>query len=156
MGFSFHNRKRDGGTVRALRKPADAEPSHDAEPARDTHGQRRSGASGDTSPTPQGPLNTSDLSESPGAVSSPEEEREAAGAAALDESGFIPLHEIVAMQWYYVDKNKQQQGPMSVQSLTAHWKDGRVHENSYVWAQGMGEWVKLNKMPDLLLVLTHA
>ena len=45
---------------------------------------------------------------------------------------------------------------MSVSALSSHWKEKLVHENSYVWTQGMAEWVKAKDMPDLLLVLTHS
>ena len=29
-------------------------------------------------------------------------------------------------------------------------------ENSYVWTQGIADWVKAKDMPDLLMVLTHS
>jgi len=144
VGFSFHNRKREAGHVKALRKPTDQVFNDEAFNDEEMVGHGGS------------PMGMSNLSESPGAVSSPEDLGQEEGRGGADGSRFIPLHEIVAMQWYYVDKNKQQQGPMSVQALTSHWKDQLVHENSYVWTTGMGEWVKLQKMPDLLLVLTHA
>jgi len=75
---------------------------------------------------------------------------------AEDGGGHIPLHEIVAMQWHFVDKSKQMVGPMSVSALSKHWKAGEVNENSYVWTQGMGDWLKASALPDLILVLTHA
>jgi len=126
VGFSFHEKKRRDLTVKSLKKPA---PFEDEPEPRHTPVRLKS--------------------ESPGAVSSPEPEPESG-------NNYIPLHEIVSMQWYYVDKEKKQQGPMSVSALSSHWKDSLVHEHSYVWTQGMGEWVKAKDMPDLLLVLTHS
>jgi len=136
VGFSFHSqqdRKEIRTQIKSLKKPTTA--SGDAE----------RGENEDDDEYLQ-------QSESPGAVSSPEDE----GKADYKDGNYIPLHEIVAMQWYYVDKSKQQQGPMSVSALSKHWKDSLVHENSYVWTQGMGEWIKAKDMPDLLLVLTHS
>lgn len=56
-------------------------------------------------------------------------------------------------EWFYLDKAKQQQGPISFYSLNALWENGEVDPRSYVWTEGMPEWKKIQDLPDLSRVL---
>lgn len=56
-------------------------------------------------------------------------------------------------EWFYLDKAKQQQGPVSFYSLNAAWENGDISQQSYVWTEGMPEWKKIQDLTDLSQVL---
>ncbi len=45
--------------------------------------------------------------------------------------------------WYFLDEEKQQFGPMSLDGLNRAWKEGKVREKTYVWNEGMANWQPL-------------
>jgi hypothetical protein len=47
--------------------------------------------------------------------------------------------------WYYLDPTHQQQGPMSRDSLTTAWKEGKVNLATYVWHEEMSDWKQLKE-----------
>lgn len=51
--------------------------------------------------------------------------------------------------WYYLDQNHQQEGPVSIVALRELWNTGRLELTSYVWADGMSQWEKVENLPDL-------
>lgn len=55
--------------------------------------------------------------------------------------------------WYYLDQNHQQMGPVSIVALRELWNTGRLELTSYVWAEGMGQWEKVENLPDLKMAL---
>ncbi len=57
--------------------------------------------------------------------------------------------------WYYLDKNHQQMGPVSIIGLREEWNRGLVDLESYVWAQGMSDWKKIDDQPDLKKLLSE-
>lgn len=86
------------------------------------------------------------LSPSTGAVSSPDtspQQQQEQQQPADDATGGMQLHQIVTMQWYFVDNTKSMQGPMSVAALAKNWRSGAVTENTYVWTQGLENWKKV-------------
>ena len=42
--------------------------------------------------------------------------------------------------WYFLDEEKTQCGPMSLNALSEAWRKGKVKENSYVWNELMENW----------------
>ena len=48
-------------------------------------------------------------------------------------------------QYYYIDKNGQQQGPVEINELI---KSG-ITRNTKVWKQGMADWQEANALPEL-------
>ncbi len=42
--------------------------------------------------------------------------------------------------WYFLDEEKTQCGPMSLDALSEAWRKGKVKENSYVWNELMENW----------------
>jgi hypothetical protein len=45
--------------------------------------------------------------------------------------------------WYYVDNNKQQQGPVSFSLLKNKWNNGIINKSTYVWNDEMKDWKKI-------------
>jgi type IV pilus assembly protein PilA len=46
-------------------------------------------------------------------------------------------------QWYYADRQRQQQGPIDAAALAAAFATGEVNAASLVWREGMSGWVPL-------------
>jgi len=51
--------------------------------------------------------------------------------------------------WFYLDQNHQEIGPVSLIALRELWNRGLLELNSYVWAEGMEKWEKVDQLPDL-------
>jgi len=155
QGFKFthrSDRQELRGQIRSLKKPAGSSAPANA----DQNDEEGSGGYGSPSHHDQHVSSADGDGDGEGDEGNLQDDHADADAEWEDGNHHIPLHEIVAMPWYYVDKSKTQQGPMSVSALSKHWKDQLVNENSYVWTQGMANWVKAKDMQDLLLVLTHS
>ncbi len=45
-------------------------------------------------------------------------------------------------QWYYV-KNQESVGPFSTAEITSFIRSGEVNEDTYVWKDGMAEWLQI-------------
>ena len=43
-------------------------------------------------------------------------------------------------EWYYLNDDAQQIGPLSFTSLRQVWNSGELNPTSYVWTEGMIEW----------------
>jgi hypothetical protein len=42
--------------------------------------------------------------------------------------------------WYFIDKEKKQLGPMSLDALSQAWKEGKVGDKTFVWNEAMDNW----------------
>ncbi|MDE3047470.1 MAG: DUF4339 domain-containing protein [Verrucomicrobiota bacterium] len=47
--------------------------------------------------------------------------------------------------WYYLDPAHAQQGPMSLDALTAAWKSGKIDLTTYVWHEELPDWKPLKE-----------
>lgn len=47
--------------------------------------------------------------------------------------------------WYYLDPTQQQQGPLSHDTLTNRWKEGKLDESTFVWHEEMSNWTPLKE-----------
>lgn len=56
-----------------------------------------------------------------------------------------------AAEWFYVDAQRQQQGPLGKEQLLAQVQNGLLPADTLVWKNGMSDWQALNTIPDLLL-----
>ncbi|MBA2369995.1 MAG: DUF4339 domain-containing protein [Candidatus Protochlamydia sp.] len=66
----------------------------------------------------------------------------------------LELKETEDKLWYYMDKDHQQMGPVSVVALRDLWNRGLLEHTSYVWTQGMSDWLKVEQLPELKAALT--
>ncbi|MEL1263104.1 GYF domain-containing protein [Pseudoxanthomonas putridarboris] len=56
-------------------------------------------------------------------------------------------------EWYFADRNRQQQGPVSADELGAHFRYGRVGLETLVWRDGMPQWQRLGDFAEELGLL---
>jgi len=49
----------------------------------------------------------------------------------------------VGKLWYYLDREKKQQGPMSLEALSKAFFSGEIEEKTYVWNEAMDSWKHL-------------
>lgn len=82
----------------------------------------------------------------------PEDENQGEPAEIFEETPLpqLPHHDYAIKEWYYYDAQKQRIGPVSYNDLKANWKDAIIHPDTFVWAEGMGDWRPLKDVPDLL------
>jgi uncharacterized RDD family membrane protein YckC len=48
-------------------------------------------------------------------------------------------------QWYYVDEQNLQQGPLGAEQVTAAFRAGRLSRETLVWRDGMSQWTPLGQ-----------
>ena len=58
--------------------------------------------------------------------------------------------EIVA-EWYYLDRNNQQQGPVSMRDLQVLLDTGQAEAGTHICKRGLSAWVPLDSFPQLRL-----
>lgn len=56
--------------------------------------------------------------------------------------------------WYYLDAENKQMGPISFKELKVKVEEGVLNEKSLLWSEGMESWEPLSKLAYLKLVLT--
>lgn len=49
--------------------------------------------------------------------------------------------------WYYVNADLVQQGPITFEDLQKAWADGNMSRQTFVWCESMPAWKKINEMP---------
>ena len=55
-----------------------------------------------------------------------------------------PLH--AEKLWYFLDEQKTQFGPMSLEALGKAWHEGKVQEQTYVWNETMDNWQRFQEV----------
>ncbi len=58
--------------------------------------------------------------------------------------------------WFYVDKNREQQGPVSVDELKRLLGVGEITKRSYLWQDGRADWVRLEALAGELGIVIAA
>lgn len=53
-------------------------------------------------------------------------------------------------QWYYADRNRQQQGPVDAAELARLYHQGQVDGSTLVWRDGLAQWEALASHPGVL------
>lgn len=48
--------------------------------------------------------------------------------------------------WYYLNSDRQQVGPMSLDALTADWRQGKISLTTYVWHEELPDWKPLQEL----------
>lgn len=51
--------------------------------------------------------------------------------------------------WYFLDVDKNQQGPMSHAAITAAWKEGKIDLSTYIWHEELPDWQPLKEILTL-------
>lgn len=52
--------------------------------------------------------------------------------------------------WFFLDDRRCQQGPVPFRQLIGAWRDRVIHQESYVWTEGMPTWEPIRQLPLLL------
>jgi uncharacterized membrane protein YhaH (DUF805 family) len=53
-------------------------------------------------------------------------------------------------EWYFVDGNGQQTGPVPISSLKEHVASGLVTGNTMIWTEGMAEWLPASSVEGMI------
>ena len=68
----------------------------------------------------------------------------------LGEQAPAPMPKLAAISsdhsdklWYFLDEQKAQFGPMSIDALSREWREGKVGEQTYVWNETMENWARV-------------
>lgn len=57
--------------------------------------------------------------------------------------------------WFYIDVEKQQQGPTSFPNLKQAWSEKKITPDTYVWSDGMDQWKQIKDLELLLKELSE-
>lgn len=60
-----------------------------------------------------------------------------------------PAQSYLNKEWFFVDENHQQQGPVNFDQLKVLWQENKITLATYVWSQGMSQWIKIEDLPDI-------
>lgn len=52
-------------------------------------------------------------------------------------------------QWWYLDENHNQVGPIDLEALKKEKSEGNIHTKTYLWSEGMLDWMILNDLSYL-------
>lgn len=55
--------------------------------------------------------------------------------------------------WFYLDAENHQLGPLSFQALRKIWDQGKISDQTFVWSEGMDNWRKVQDLPGFKEVL---
>jgi hypothetical protein len=84
-----------------------------------------------------------------GALSPGEEERLATQNGKIIDTTAEPILFDDTTEWYYIDQEHQQHGPVYIDALKKAWNENKLDPHSYVWRDGIDTWKKLEEIPDL-------
>jgi hypothetical protein len=62
----------------------------------------------------------------------------------LFEADYVDVSkEYIGKEWYFLDDHREQQGPLSFESLQDEWRKNKISTDSYVWSDGMADWKRI-------------
>lgn len=50
--------------------------------------------------------------------------------------------------WFYLDSQHKQQGPISFEDLKKNFEEGKIQQSSFVWCEGMSDWKKIKDIGE--------
>ena len=56
---------------------------------------------------------------------------------------------IAQRDWFYLDTNRQQQGPVPLADLLQALKQGELNAESYLWSEGMDDWKRAKEIEGM-------
>nr|AFD03126.1 hypothetical protein [uncultured bacterium W5-77b] len=62
--------------------------------------------------------------------------------------------EIISQNWFYLDDKHKQHDAVSLEALKKIWKEGEISEFTFVWAEGMAQWQKIQDISQLKIHLS--
>lgn len=79
----------------------------------------------------------------------PQYENIAGGSLPLESDLVGISRQYSNTEWYYLDRDHKQQGPVPFTALQTLWGDGFIAFNTYIWREGMSEWQTIEVQPFL-------
>jgi hypothetical protein len=76
------------------------------------------------------------------------EENEDQKLARLEPTPPPPEENYNLKEWFFLNDQGVQNGPMGFHMLKQAWKEGVLFGHSYVWSEGMSGWKRIEEMPD--------
>lgn len=74
-----------------------------------------------------------------------------ASAVEIPQSTLAPpVLSNATAEWYYVDSNYTQQGPLSAADIKSLIEAQTITKETLVWCDGMPEWKKLEEVKDVI------
>lgn len=61
---------------------------------------------------------------------------------------------LLSQQWYYLDQNHQQYGPVYFSALKDLYQTQHISEGTFIWTEGMENWKKLDDHSELKGLVT--
>ncbi|MDN3505251.1 MAG: DUF4339 domain-containing protein [Rhabdochlamydiaceae bacterium] len=58
------------------------------------------------------------------------------------------------IDWYYLDHNHDQQGPMSFTAFKNHFDVGEIGDDTLIWNEEMKDWKELSTQSDIVIAIT--
>lgn len=74
----------------------------------------------------------------------------------LENAPDLQPQSIEAKDWFYLDKARQQRGPLSFYVVNELWQGGEIDVQTLIWTEGMAEWKKVQEVPQLNEVLMRS
>ncbi len=77
-----------------------------------------------------------------------------------EKESFVPLlsqksHEFLIKDWFYLDSQNKQQGPIPFNALKKMFEGEELKRNTFVWSEGMSDWKKIEEFGELKDVLAE-
>lgn len=60
-----------------------------------------------------------------------------------------PLKPQLATDWFYMDSNYEQKGPLLLSALKRIWQNNDLTPDTLVWSESMPEWKPIAEIPHL-------
>jgi len=64
-----------------------------------------------------------------------------------------PVQQYLSVDWFYLDKEGKQQGPISFDGFKEKWKNKEIEASTFVWCESMKDWKRIEDLEDLQNVL---
>jgi hypothetical protein len=70
---------------------------------------------------------------------------------AAEDNTILTLPDVLdTADWYYLDKDWLQQGPISLKQLQVLWMEGQVEGATQVWHPSLPAWQSIESLPKLI------
>lgn len=58
-------------------------------------------------------------------------------------------HDFLVKDWFYLDSQNKQEGPISFAILNKILEEGKIQKSTFVWCEGMGDWKRIEDFSEL-------
>lgn len=78
-----------------------------------------------------------------------EELQEAEYGMLTPESASQENHDYMLKDWFYFDEERKQHGPIRFEEMKRLREEGKVNEETFVWAEGLDDWKQVQDLKGL-------